>query len=424
MNQPEEPRPPTPNTEKPLPGVTDHRRSNREPQPTDLLTPEQLAIVAEFPDAADATCCRLIDNSSGFSGAAVWRIETPTAEFALRRVPAGQPPPPRRAWLHRFLRFIRARGLEFIAAPLTTSYGATFVERGGFSWELAPWLPGEADFHVHPSRERLAAAMAALAHFHRTAAGFPNSTLAGPAGLPVWTPSRSSSSNPTAVGSSPGLADRLQLLQRLVAGEADEMRQAVEPSLKAAGKGGYPHFGRSDPGDSGSETVRAQLAPRAARLMELFDRLAKAAMERLRKDGSASVPLQPCLRDVWHNHVLFAGDKVTGLIDYDAIRIDSVAGDLARLLGSFVEDDRSSWEFALVEYARVRPLSATELGLVEVFDVSSIAISGTQWVRWLYLDRLIFPNAAAIAERMDHWIRRGERFLGDNSATSIGPRWE
>jgi Ser/Thr protein kinase RdoA (MazF antagonist) len=220
------------------------------------------------------------------------------------------------------------------------------------------------------------------------------------------------------------LADRLQLLQRLLAGEANEMRRTVERELAAAGQEGRLIVELTEDGDAGPESVRLQLAPRALRLMELFDRVATAALDRLRQDVAAAVPLQPCLRDVWHNHVLFTGDKVTGLIDYDAIRIDSVAGDLARLLGSFVEDDRPSWEFALAEYARVRPLSVSELRLTEVFDWSSIAISGTQWVRWLYLDRIDFPKAAAIAERMDHWIRRGERFPGGTSARAKGPRWD
>ena len=50
------------------------------------------------------------------------------------------------------------------------------------------------------------------------------------------------------------------------------------------------------------------------------------------------LPLQPCLCDVWHDHVLFEGDTVTGVIDYGGAKIDHVAVDLARLLGSMAGD--------------------------------------------------------------------------------------
>jgi hypothetical protein len=48
------------------------------------------------------------------------------------------------------------------------------------------------------------------------------------------------------------------------------------------------------------------------------------------------VPLQPCLCDSWHDHVLFESDAVTGLIDYGSAKIDHVAVDLARMLGSLM----------------------------------------------------------------------------------------
>lgn len=380
--------------------------------------PELASVLAEYELGGTPLRCQRMANASGFSGAVVWRIASSAGEYALRRNPAGQPPPPRRAWLHRFLRFVRGRGLDFIAAPLTTRHGATFVERGGHSWELSPWLPGAADYHRAPSRARLAAAMIALARFHQTAASFPGAALAGPAGIPTWTPSRLTPTAPPAIGPSPGLADRLQLLERLAAGEAEEMRRVVAKALATAGQGGVVMSGQAG-------AAAAVLAPRAARFMELFDPVATAALEQLRQHAATPVPLQPCLRDVWHSHVLFTGDTVSGLIDYDAIRVDSVAGDLARLLGSFVEDDKSVWEFALAEYSRIRPLSVRETALMDVFDLSSIAISGTQWVRWLYLDRLEFPAVPAVAERLDHWIRRGERFLAApprNLVSNLAPQ--
>ena len=73
-----------------------------------------------------------------------------------------------------------------------------------------------------------------------------------------------------------------------------------------------------------------------------------------------TVPLQPCLRDVWHDHVLFQGDEVTGLIDPSAARTDTVAADISRLAGSLIADDRRAWGKAMDAYQAVRPLSAAK----------------------------------------------------------------
>ena len=80
----------------------------------------------------------------------------------------------------------------------------------------------------------------------------------------------------------------------------------------------------------------------------------------LRRWVDRTWPLQPCLCDVWHDHVLFDGDRVTGLIDYGAMKIDHPAVDLARLLGSLAEDDLAGWTIGLAAYREVRPLSGGE----------------------------------------------------------------
>lgn len=58
------------------------------------------------------------------------------------------------------------------------------------------------------------------------------------------------------------------------------------------------------------------------------------AIEQLKPLADVSFRLQPCIRDIWHDHVLFDGDRVTGLIDFGAMQIDTPATDIARLVGS------------------------------------------------------------------------------------------
>ena len=72
--------------------------------------------------------------------------------------------------------------------------------------------------------------------------------------------------------------------------------------------------------------------------------------------ADASFALQPCLVDVWHDHVLFTGEEVTGVVDYAAMRLDVPHADLARLLGSLVEDDEAGWRAGLEAYGRWLPV--------------------------------------------------------------------
>ena len=88
----------------------------------------------------------------------------------------------------------------------------------------------------------------------------------------------------------------------------------------------------------------------------------------LKRWADRTWPLQPCLCDVWHDHVLFDGDRVTGLVDYGAVKIDHPAVDVARLLGSLVEDDADGWAIGLTAYREVRPFTADEAQLARALD--------------------------------------------------------
>ena len=57
-------------------------------------------------------------------------------------------------------------------------------------------------------------------------------------------------------------------------------------------------------------------------------------LSELKSAAEKPVATHPVLRDVWSDHVLFEGARVTGIIDYGALRMDEPAADLARLLGS------------------------------------------------------------------------------------------
>jgi homoserine kinase type II len=110
--------------------------------------------------------------------------------------------------------------------------------------------------------------------------------------------------------------------------------------------------------------------------------------------------LQPCLRDVWHDHVLFDEDKVSGLIDFGAMRVDTPAGDIARLLGSLVRDDADGWQAGLAAYETVRPLATTERMLLAAFDVANVTLAGIHWIGWLYIEGRQFEELDRVASRL------------------------
>jgi homoserine kinase type II len=119
-------------------------------------------------------------------------------------------------------------------------------------------------------------------------------------------------------------------------------------------------------------------------------------------------PVQPCLRDLWHDHLLFEGDRLTGLIDYGAVSGDHVGADLARMLGSLVGDDTGGWERGLRSYRRVRDLNEHDEQLAHVLDRSSTILGLVNWLRWLYHEGRSYEDLAAVARRLQALLERIE----------------
>jgi Ser/Thr protein kinase RdoA (MazF antagonist) len=111
--------------------------------------------------------------------------------------------------------------------------------------------------------------------------------------------------------------------------------------------------------------------------------------------------------------VLFVGDAVSGLVDYGSVKVDHVAADLARLLGSLVPDDGAGMAAGLAAYGRLRPLSAQEEALVSVLDETGAVLGVTNWLRWLYRDGRWFEDRADmahVAQRLGQLVERLERW--------------
>jgi len=278
----------------------------------------------------------------GFSGAAVFHIETDGEPFCLRRWPELRPPLERLRELHRFLSFVHERGITEVAVPFPARDGSTLLLEGDGLWQLEPWKPGTADLVAKPTDERLRAAMHALARFHIAAAEY-EPTEPGKAWFFQSLGERS-----------PAVIERIRMIREWTPSRVRVVLTANRELFVL-------------------QTIAEQF-------LEHYTRSAPPVERELTRLADARFRLHPCLRDIWHAHVLFDGNEVSGIIDPSAARSENVASDLSRLLGSCLADNWPRWDFGLRAYAEVRPLSGAERQLVQVLDRSSVLLSGLAWI--------------------------------------------
>lgn len=339
-----------------------------------MSDPAPLAAVQHFLGCCSHFQLRRIERV-GFSGSDIWQVTGPASvlPLCLKRWPVDHPPPARLPCIHRVLKQAREAGLDFVPELVPAQHGGTTCELAGSTWELMTWLPGEVDRDRPTSESRIAAAFRALAQFHRaTGSASDDSTLAEIA---------RSQRFPTP-HIAPAIADRIRRFDELHAGRWAFIRSAVVHR-------------RIPPVDD--------LAQRWLNERSIWPR---EMVARLRVAAQSEVSLQPAIRDLWRDHVLFTGTGVSGFLDFGAMRIDTPLTDLARLSGSLAGDDLESRQAALRAYSEVRPLSSREIELVDLLDHSGTFIAGWNWLDWLYVEQREFPSLAAVRERLSELLGR------------------
>lgn len=297
-----------------------------------------------------------LGGAGGLSGSRLWRYPSGLGTLLARAWPADGPPRSALEEIHGWLG--ESADLGFIPAPLRGLDGRTLYGHAGRLWEVTPWLPGTAEAGHPPPADRVRAAFVALAAFHQRL-------------------SRHQSAGP-----SPGLQARLKELT----GWLGSGFSAVETLLALR---------RDDP-----------LCDAARRWVEAARARAPYAVDGLTRGAGVTVVRQPCLRDVRPEHVLFTGGTVTGLVDFGAMGVDTVAADLARLLSEWTLGTPSARNAALAAYESVRPLAPEETALIEVFERSSAVLVGGHWVRWHFVEGRVFDDPAAVARGLAKGLER------------------
>jgi len=122
----------------------------------------------------------------------------------------------------------------------------------------------------------------------------------------------------------------------------------------------------------------------------------------------SQVPMlnQWVLRDVHRENVLFVDQQPSGLIDFDAVRLDVPATDLARWTGGFLAgraDVEAIWQATLAEFDS--PSTEFKRGFVESLVVASSWIGLANWLVWIFIEQRRFEvGPTAITQRLRELI--------------------
>lgn len=319
-----------------------------------LLNSWSAEVLSRFPAMLRGTLV-FLGNHGGFSGALLWRLDAPGGSYCLKAWPVAWRSAQELAWIHGLM--ARASSLPWMPHALLTSDGASFIVHQGRLWELVTWMPGAADFAQAPSEARLSAACTALAEVHRAWAPANAKRDVCPALVRRW--------------------DSWRAWQQLVQ------------------SGWRPVWQASDPYAAVAEPLWRVVRKRSEEVPRL-----------LTPWSQTCVPIQPCVCDLWHDHVLFTRDAVTGLIDFGSVKEDHVAVDLARLLGSLIGAEESLWHAGFAAYEKLRPLSASDRELARVLDRTGTILAAANWLRWLYQDGRRYDRPELVASRLAALMRR------------------
>lgn len=317
-----------------------------------------------FPHVALWSECRIVSVPGGFSGAGVFKVETAKARYCLRRWPVGHTSATRVLAIHELLALAKDRGVAVVPVPVESDTGTTLPEVNRAFWQLEPWMSGVADFLAAPNEERLKSAMTQLARFHNAVCD--------------WVPTGAVSQwfQPASIKTCPTITNRIRMIDSYASSIAD-----LEAALAR----------ESD----------ARFRDAGVRVALLFRSAHSEVKQELIAVESLPVPLQPCIRDLWHDHLLFQGDELSGIVDFGAMATDSVCCDLSRLLGSLFGDDSASWQRGIGYYEAVKPLTESEHRLLRPLDRSSVLLSGMTWLKRRYVLRNTPDDLSRVCDRLD-----------------------
>jgi Ser/Thr protein kinase RdoA (MazF antagonist) len=279
--------------------------------------------------------------TGGFSGAKVFQVKVREDIFALKQWPSGQPAHTPLSTIHSWMEHACRNGITIIPAVQRTTTQQSVHLIDGHAWELLSWMPGQPV--SDPSDEQLQQVIQQLHRLHQT-----------------WRRLHPPISAPC-----PAVLLQYQRLTEWRSEEWDQLRRLENPTVTQA-----------------AVLLQGQI-PSAIRTLQPW--------------LNRKVLVQPCLADIWADHLLYEQNQLTGLIDFGGARLDHPAQDLARLFSSWSLTASRPLDHCLLKYP---DHSDTLLTLSSTLGQTGLIVSLCNWLRWLFLEQRSFANREQCLQRM------------------------
>lgn len=307
----------------------------------------------------------------GFSRSEIWQVRCHDQTYCLKGMPTGDVTSERLAWVQLLLRYVKQVSPELpLPVAIASGDGLGFMQEAGQFWELTPWLPGMADLAGRADEAMVTQAFQAAAKMHLA--------------LEQW----GREDGCFAVKPSEGVLLRHERLVKMRSGGIFDLAAALGTAQKRG--------------------MRAEILWGCEQVLSAYWDLHERAFARLEVARHLAVPIFPAVRDLRAEHFLFskseAGEKLTGVVDFGAMRLDSVMLDLSRLMTTLVPASEELRAVGLKAYREVRELTNEEADLLPALVEGAALHNGLQWVIWLLQEGKVFEDWGAVSRRLQQVV--------------------
>ncbi|HCP11238.1 MAG TPA: hypothetical protein DIT89_02785 [Planctomycetaceae bacterium] len=288
--------------------------------------------------------------AAGFSEAIVWRVcDVSGAVFAVKcwRVPSVAVLQHRRE-VRRWMQLAAQQYAGWIPIPRRADRDSAdgtglIVERSQQAWQVESWCRG-VSLVTAPTASELQSAAVTLLRLYASGREFgaccANTSLAN------------------TVAPSPAVLRRAGLVEELCQGGWQQLQNVVSRWPEAE-------------------------ATAARRYLAVLQHWLPWLRQQLQNWCRNAVPLQPVLRDLRAENLLFDAGEVSGVIDWDAAAVDHPCLDAARLLRTWHLNHAGQMAAAAIAWADHWQLSNEQRLLLIVLDASGVLLNPVVWFRRL-----------------------------------------